>query len=172
MAHSSTYSPLLLTSYSERGKNILRFQRIIKHTLVRFALFTVATLGSTVFSVSSAEVVVVVSTRSTISSLTTSQIAKIFLAKTGTFPGGGNAVPLDQAEGTAIRNEFYAKVTGKDTAQLKAYWSKIIFAGDGQPPKVTLGNEGVKKALANDPSAIGYIDKSAVDNSIRVVLTP
>ena len=29
----------------------------------------------------------------------------------------------------------------------------------------------VKKAVADDPKAIGYIDKSAVDDSIKVILT-
>ena len=161
------WSRLLLTSYSKPG-DILKFQKT-KHILVPAALFAVATLGATA---SPAEVVVVVSANSTISSLTATQTAKIFLGKTSIFPGGGNALPLDQAEGTGIRNEFYTKVTGKDSAQLNAYWSKIIFAGDGQPPKVVPGNTDVRKAVANDPNAIGYIDKSAVDGSVRVVLTP
>ena len=141
----------------------------IKRILVPAALFAVTTLGATA---SPAEVVVVVSAKSTVSSLTSAQIAKIFLGKTGTFPDGGNAVPLDQAEGAEIRNEFYTKVAGKDTAQIRAYWSKIIFAGDGQPPRVLPGNTGVRKAVANDPNAIGYIDRSAVDDSIKVLLAP
>ena len=135
-------------------------------------MFTVAALGVTASSASSAEVVVVVSARSSVSSLTAAQIAKIFLGKTNTFPGGGNAVPLDQAEGAEIRNEFYAKVTGKDTAQLNAYWSKIIFAGDGKPPRVVTGSAGVRNVVADDPNAIGYIDKSAVDSSVKVLLAP
>ena len=143
--------------------------RKIKYIIVPAALFMIATLGATD---SPAEVVVVVSAKSKVSSLTSAQIAKIFLGKTSIFPGDGNAVPLDQAEGAEIRNEFYAKVTCKDTAQLRAYWSKIIFVGDGQPPKVVSSNAGIKKAVANDPNAIGYIDRSAVDDNVRVVLTP
>ena len=131
-----------------------------------------AALCATASSASSAEVVVVVSARSTVSSLSAAQIAKIFLGKTNTFPDGGNAVPLDQAEGAETRNEFYAKVAGKDSARLKAYWSKIIFTGDGNPPKIVPGNAGIKKAVANDPNAIGYIDRSAVDDSIKVLLAP
>lgn len=143
--------------------------RKTKYIFFLAALLAVAAFGATT---SSAEVVVVVSAKSSVASLTATQIAKIFLGKTGTFPGGGSAVPFDQAEGSETRNEFYTKVTGKDTAQLRAYWSKIIFAGDGQPPKVVPGNAGVKKAVASDPSAIGYIDRSAVDDSVRIVLMP
>lgn len=119
-----------------------------------------------------ADVVVVVSAKSTITNLTTEQTARIFLGKTATFPNDGNVFPIDQAEGSAIRDEFYAKVTNKNPAQLKAYWSKIIFTGDGQPPKLVEGDVAVRKAVAKNPNAIGYIDNSTVDSSVRVILAP
>lgn len=119
-----------------------------------------------------AEVVVVVSAKSKISSLTVSQVAQIFLGKTSKFPDGKDAIPLDQLEGSDIRNEFYAKVTGKDPAQINAYWSKIIFTGDGQPPKVVTGNDSVKKAVIKNLNTIGYIDRSAVDKKVKVILAP
>ncbi len=133
------------------------------------ALFTAAISAATG---ATAEVVVVVSAKSPVSKLTPAQVARIFLAKASTFPGDGIAVPLDQAEGAPVRNEFYSKVTGKDPSQLKAYWSKLIFTGDGQPPRVVSGDEQVKRALANDPNAIGYIDVGAVDGSVKVLLRP
>jgi ABC-type phosphate transport system substrate-binding protein len=119
-----------------------------------------------------AEVVIVVSAKSKISSMTLSQVAQIYLGKTNKLPDGRDAVPFDQAEGSEIRNEFYSKVTGKDPAQINAYWSKIIFTGDGQPPKVVTGNDSVKKAVAKNLNAVGYIDKSAVDKKVKVILIP
>ena len=119
-----------------------------------------------------ADVVVVVSAKSSVTSLTTEQTARIFLGKTDTFPNDGNAVPVDQAEGSAIRDEFYSKVAHKNSSQLKAYWAKVIFTGDGQPPKLLGSDMAVRKAVANNPNAIGYIDISAVDSSVRVILTP
>jgi hypothetical protein len=59
----------------------------------------------------------------------------IFLGKTARFPDGSQAVPVDQSEGTIVRDEFYNKLVGKSAAQMKAYWSKIIFTGRGQPPR-------------------------------------
>ncbi len=120
----------------------------------------------------SADVVVVVSTKSAVTRLTAEQITRIFLGKTDAFPNGGNAIPVDQAEGTTIRDEFYSKVTNKSSSQVTAYWARIIFTGDGQPPKSLQGNVTVKRAIADNPHAIGYIDKSAVDSSVRVVLEP
>lgn len=119
-----------------------------------------------------ADFVVVVSSRNTITSLTAEQAAKIFLGKIDTFPDGGNAVPIDQADGSAIREEFYTRIVHKSPSQLSAYWTKIIFTGNGYPPSQMEGDLAVRKAVANNPNAIGYINKGAVDSSVRVILTP
>ncbi len=46
-----------------------------------------------------------------------------------------------------------------------------MFAGKATPPKEYRSNAEVKKVVAADPKAIGYIDKSAVDDSVQVILT-
>lgn len=119
-----------------------------------------------------AEVVVVMSAKSTVGSLTQAQVSQIFLAKSLGLPGGGTAVPIDQDEGSATRNAFYSQVTGKDAAQMKAYWSQLMFTGKAQRPKKVSGDDAVKKAVAASPGAIGYIDAAAVDGSVKVVLKP
>ncbi|WP_411834779.1 phosphate ABC transporter substrate-binding protein [Pseudoxanthomonas mexicana] len=119
-----------------------------------------------------AEVVVVMSAKSDVSSLSQAQVSQIFLAKSSSLPGGGAATPIDQDEGAAVRNEFYSKVTGKDAAQMKAYWSQLMFTGKAQRPKKVAGDDAVKKAVAASPGAIGYINAGAVDGSVKVVLKP
>ena len=57
----------------------------------------------------------------------------------------------------------------KDAAQAKALWSKLVFTGKATMPKEVGDNAGVKAALAANPKAIGYIDKSAVDATVKVV---
>lgn len=119
-----------------------------------------------------AEVVVVVSSKNSVTSLTTEQIARIFLGKVVRFPNDGTALPIDQPEGSEIRDEFYSKVAHKNSAQLSAYWAKIIFTGEGNPPLLATSDVAVRKAVASNPNAIGYIDKSAVNHSIRIILEP
>jgi ABC-type phosphate transport system substrate-binding protein len=119
-----------------------------------------------------AEVVVIVSARNPIPSLTPAQTTRIFLGKVNTFPDDSAAVPVDQAEGSAIRDEFYSKVVHKSSSQLTAYWAKVIFTGNGRPPEMLESDAAVRKAVAKNPNAIGYIDKSAVDRSVRVLLEP
>jgi len=117
-----------------------------------------------------ADVVVIVSAKSPVTSLTAAQTTRIFLGKVDSFPDDSDALPIDQAEGSAIRDEFYSKVVHKSSSQLAAYWAKVIFTGDGRPPEKLESNVTVSKTIATNPNAIEYIDKSAVDKSVRVIL--
>ncbi|WP_171014136.1 substrate-binding domain-containing protein [Chitinivorax sp. B] len=121
--------------------------------------------------VAHAEIAVVVGAKSGVGSLSSDQVSQIFLGKTNNFPGGGQAVPIDQSESAGAREEFYTKVTGKSAAQVKAYWSKLIFSGKGQPPKEVGNDAAVKKLVADNPNMIGYIEKGAIDSSVKVVLS-
>ena len=115
------------------------------------------------------DVVAVVSARSAITALSPTQVADIFLGRSTRFPDGTQAVPIDQNEDSPVREKFYAQFTGKSPAQVKAHWSKIIFTGRGQPPRQVSGGPEVKKMVADNPNAIGYIDPKLVDSSVRVL---
>jgi ABC-type phosphate transport system substrate-binding protein len=119
---------------------------------------------------SAGELVVIVSSRSPVSSLRTDQVADIFLGQIASLPGGSEIVALDQSIGSPERDEFYSKVTSKTRPLVKAYWTKMIFTGRGQPPKEVAGSAAIRKMVADNPGLIGYIDKSALDPSVKAVL--
>ncbi len=139
--------------------------------LARFIQMSVALAVYGATATASAEIVVIVSTHASVTALNVVQVSDIFLGKTGNFPDGDAVIPIDQADGSTIRQEFYAKTTGKSPELLKAYWSKLIFTGQGEPPREVADSEKIKKLVANNPHYIGYIDKSAVDASVKTVLT-
>jgi ABC-type phosphate transport system substrate-binding protein len=116
-----------------------------------------------------ADVVAVVSAKSAITTLTKTELADIFLGRVSRFPNGVQAVPVDQAEDAPARALFYAQIAGRSGAQMKAYWAKIIFTGRGQPPQAMHSNEELKRRIALDPAAIGYIEENLVDDTIKVV---
>jgi len=111
-----------------------------------------------------AEIVVIVNPKNPASRMFSEQAAQFFLGKSTLF------TPIEHTEG-ALRNEFSQKVLGKDSAQVKAQWSKLVFTGKGTAPKEYGSSAEVKKAVAADVQAIGYIEKSAVDDSVKVILT-
>jgi ABC-type phosphate transport system substrate-binding protein len=117
------------------------------------------------------EVVVIVSAKNPTATLTADQVAQIYLGRAGSFPGGGAATPLDLKEGSGLRDEFYTKVTDKNPGQVKSFWSKQMFSGKGSPPRELASAAEVRRAVAGDPSAIGYIDRASLDASVKEVLT-
>ena len=121
-----------------------------------------------VSSLASAEVAVIVNPANG-DNIGKDDIQKIYLAKTKTFPGGKTAIPVDQAEGSAIRVEFITKVINKDEAQMKSYWSRLIFTGKGVPPKVLASDAEVKDLVGRNVDAIGFIDAGSVDGSVKVI---
>jgi len=97
--------------------------------------------------------------------LSKDQVSDLFLGKSQAFN------PVDQLDGSAAYADFYKKATGREVAQVKATWSRVVFSGKGQTPKQLADSAAVKKAVAEDPKGVGYVDKSAVDASVKVVLT-
>ena len=92
-------------------------------------------------------------------------VSRLFLGKQK------GLTPYNLPEGNAVRDEFDAKVLGKSSSQLKAYWSKLIFTGGGTPPKQLDDAAAVKAKVASDANAIGYIPADAVDSSVKVIKT-
>lgn len=109
------------------------------------------------------DVVVVVGANSPLTSLSREQSSDIFLGKNTSL------TPLDQPESSPLRNEFYSRVTGKSAAQAKSHWSKMSFTGKGTPPKEGQSSADIKRQVAQNPKLVGYIEKSDVDDSVKVV---
>ncbi len=135
---------------------------------------TIASLTFAALALSSlsahADIVVIVNPKNPAASLSADQVSALYLGNASTFPDGGAAALVDQPESTGIRGDFYQKATGRSASQVKATWARITFTGKGTPPKELKSDADVKAFVANDPKAIGYIDSSAVDGSVKVAL--
>lgn len=126
-------------------------------------------VATTLFaSVAQAEIAVVVHP-SNAASLDASSLSRIFLGKMKSFPGGSQAVPVNQSEGSSATSEFNSKVLKKSGSQLKAYWSKLVFTGKGTPPKAIGSDAEVISLVSSNPNLIGYVDASAVTGDVKVV---
>jgi ABC-type phosphate transport system substrate-binding protein len=113
---------------------------------------------------------VIVNPKNPTAALTAEQVAALYLGNATTFPGGGPAALVDQPEAAGIRGTFYQKAIGRSVAQVRATWARITFTGKGMPPKELKSDADVKAFVAADPQAIGYVDASAVDSSVKAVL--
>jgi hypothetical protein len=128
---------------------------------IRYAVVAVAvTLAS---AANAGDVVVVMAAGATAPSKDV--IANVYLGRSTELK------PLDLPESSPARQYFYKKATDRDAAQVKAVWSRITFTGQGKPPKELADAAAVKKAVAADPKAIGYILKADVDSTVKVILS-
>ncbi|MFL6602624.1 MAG: hypothetical protein ACJ8R9_15005 [Steroidobacteraceae bacterium] len=133
-------------------------KRSSKSLIAAGLVFTVA------FQQARADVVVIVSTQST-TTITASEISRVYLGESNTL------TPVDIANPSRARREFYTKVVGKTDSQVRAKWSKLVFTGKGSAPKEMPSGEDVVKAVAADPHVIGYVDRSFVNMTVKVILT-
>lgn len=78
---------------------------------------------------------------------------------------------IDLPEGAPLRDQFYKKVVDRDASQVRAVWARVVFTGKGQAPLMLPDADAIKKAVSTDPKAIGYIDKSQVDGTVKVLMT-
>lgn len=118
---------------------------------------------------SSAEVLVVTAAHSQLVALSSNQICDLFTGKSTQLSTGTPVVLIDQAELNPLREEFYFKIAHKSAAQIKANWAKLYFTGRGIPPREANNSEHVKKMLATIPGAIGYIERSSLDDSVKII---
>ena len=142
-----------------------------KRTISRLAFiiaFSVVTLWS---HAAEAELAVVVNVDNPVDDISFEELVNVFLGKSRQIADGVKVVPIDQLEGEAARVEFYDKVIRKSPSQLNSYWSRLIFAGKGRPPYAVADDQEVLEFVSANPSMIGYVDMTAVDDSVKVILT-
>jgi hypothetical protein len=119
--------------------------------------FNIASLAS------AADIVVVMAPGA--AALSKDQVANLYLGRST------DLTPLDLPESSAVREAFYKLATDRGAAQVKAVWARLTFTGQGKPPKEIADAAAVKKAVAADPKAVGYIEKSEADATVKIVLT-
>jgi len=150
----------LSRGHCRRRHCVLRHPMTKNSLTVILCLTTVLALTATTHA---DEIVVVMGAGA--AALTMDQVARIYLGR------NNNLTPIDLPESNPLRAAFYKKATDRDPPQIKAQWSRLTFTGQGRPPKELPDAAAIKKAVAADRKAVGYIDKADVDASVKVVLT-
>ena len=135
----------------------------MKHWLVlkKFTLVLLIGLMTTSPSVV-ADVAVVVSSGFG-GSLDKDAVAQIYLGKDKSL------TPFMQKG--AVAEEFIDKVLSRNGAQYKAYWAKLAFTGGGRPPKELGSDAEVLSTVSSSADAIGFVDATAVNDSVKVLFT-
>ncbi len=121
-------------------------------------LLTGALLACLVPTLAFAEGVVVIVSKANANAIDKALVAKIYTGESRTWAGGGSIASFDLPEDNLLRDDFDGSIVGKSMTSLKALWSQAATDDD------------VKKAVAANKNAIGYIQARNADDTVKVVL--
>lgn len=102
--------------------------------------------------------------------MTKTEIIDFYLGRVQTMSNGKKIELLQPTTESEIRKKFELKVVGRNSTQLKALWTKLVFSGAATPP-MDLDESEIIKRVARNESGVGYVsDKSLVVPGVKVVL--
>jgi len=102
--------------------------------------------------------------------LTRDQVSRLFLGKVAEWRSGVRAVPIDQPEGSPVREAFTRAVHRRSVSAVKLLWQQAIFSGRGLPPIEVNGDAAVLWHVKNHPGAIGYVSATTRTDGVLVVM--
>ncbi|VUD42456.1 hypothetical protein TDB9533_00695 [Thalassocella blandensis] len=136
--------------------------------MIKKLILTIVLMGCSIAS--AADILVIVNADSSVDGLTHKQAVDLFMGRVTAFPNNKPAVTLDLETGTPLRAHFYKALTGKSEAQVDAYWATLVFAGRMTQPKQYDSEQTLIQTVADNSSAIAYVDKQPLPANVKVVL--
>lgn len=115
-------------------------------------------------NLSSADIVVIVNPAFS-GTVNTDELARLYTGRSSSLTA------FNLTESQALRADFDQKGVGRTSAQLKAYWSKLVFTGKGTPPREVSSEAEMLALIAGDVQSIGYISSGNVNDSVKVIMT-
>jgi ABC-type phosphate transport system substrate-binding protein len=101
--------------------------------------------------------------------LDTPAVASIYLRKRRFWEDGAPIIPLNREAGSTLREAFSRRIVGTVSAQLSGYWNEQYFHGV-MPPATLSSSESMKRFVAQELNAVGYVEVEVADASVRVAM--
>ena len=114
-----------------------------------------------------AQISIVVGKSST-AKATTAELREIFSGARTTWQNGNKIQVVDQPE-TDAGKLFYQKFVEKSFTQVRTQWMKLVLSGQASAPVKCVDDASVKKAVAENPNAIGYVSSGSLDGTVKEI---
>ena len=115
------------------------------------------------------EIVIITNKSNSKTTISKADLKRIYVGRKKNF-GDLLIVPINQDLNTGISNEFLSKFVKKTSAEYKIFWIDQLIKGKGVSPMQQKTADQVKKVVAQVPGAIGYIYKSELDDTVKVLV--
>lgn len=117
-------------------------------------------------SSAAAQMAVIVHPSSTTRAVSIEDLRRFFLGNTQTI----DTAHVQIVEVARLRKAFYHALLGISEDELRRRWVALVFRGEAPAlPKTMPDDAAVKAYVAEHPGAIGFIDASSADGSVRVL---
>jgi hypothetical protein len=100
--------------------------------------------------------------------LSIEDVGQIYLRRKRFWNDGAPVVPLNLSSTDPLRERFSRRVLRQNEERLAEYWNRQYFYGIF-PPSTLASTEAMRRYVASDPNAIGYLPASRVDRSVQVL---
>jgi ABC-type phosphate transport system substrate-binding protein len=105
-----------------------------------------------------------------VSNLSKQNLRRIYLGEKQTWDDGSKLIAVNLPANNPLRQKFQSKILGMSTEELQKFWSDEQIKGNIVKPPVNQSSpKAVKLFVSKIPGAIGYVPKSMVDNSVKVI---
>lgn len=122
-------------------------------------------------SAAHADIAIVVHADNPVQRMTSRQIAELYLGRSRSFETGQFAVVVDQTGEDTLRARFFKEITGMTLGQVNAFWSRLKFTGQVQPPQSLAGDAAVLDFVRRNTAAIGYVGSvDSIDPKLKTVM--
>ena len=137
--------------------------------LLLWRLVLLAALLTGVGLARAADDIVVIVNRDNPHAIDAAFVTRVYTGVSKAWPDGSPVFPLDQDLGGDVRDAFCQEWLGRSPAAVNAIWAQNIFTGKALPPKIVAPDERMKRIVATNRNAIGYIRRSALDDTVRLL---
>ncbi len=135
---------------------------------ILFRLLFLLTMMRT--GIAQADLVLITNAGTAVDNLSREEAVNIYMGRLRRFPSGEAAHPLDLPPSATEKALFYRLLVNKELSDINAYWARLVFSGRASPPRTVGSVAEAIEHVAKEPNVIGYVDRSLVDNRVKIIL--
>lgn len=118
-----------------------------------------------------ADIVVIVHPESPLLQMNPLEVSDLYLGRQRSTRTGERLLILDQPRDSELRSRFFSHLNGMSLRNVNAYWARLQFSGDSQPPIPLPDSSAIVATVRNNRLAIGYVDAADTAGGVRPLLT-
>lgn len=116
--------------------------------------------------------VVVANHHAGIDKMSKDEVINVYMGRNRKLASGVNAQPIDLENPLAEKENFYSVMVNKELPEISSYWARLMFSGQGSPPRQVMTTEQALELVSSVKGAIAYIDRKKIDKRVKIVFDP